>query len=135
MDGVVSGHWKGTYSGLRRAGLGAGRQDARRAQEMNQHEREKIYALQSDILGRLSKDKELLARVSFYPASSVPIVHSIFADEKIAEVIHYRMLEVLSHIFHIEGGKWHACKTCELDRKSTRLNSSHIPLSRMPSSA
>ena len=24
---------------------------------------------------------------------------------------------------------------CELDRKSTRLNSSHIPLSRMPSSA
>ncbi len=80
---------------------------------MNQHEREKIYALQSDILGRLSKDKELLARVSFYPASSVPIVHSIFADEKIAEVIHYRMLEVLSHIFHIEGGKWHACKTCE----------------------
>ena len=29
-----------------------------------------------------------------------------------------------------------ACQTCTLaDRKSTRLNSSHIPLSRMPSSA
>ena len=29
----------------------------------------------------------------------------------------------------------HSIKTSEADRKSTRLNSSHIPLSRMPSSA
>ena len=32
-------------------------------------------------------------------------------------------------------GKWIAYSGHALDRKSTRLNSSHIPLSRMPSSA
>ena len=35
---------------------------------------------------------------------------------------------------YAEGGKVTA-KYMKLDRKSTRLNSSHIPLSRMPSSA
>ena len=33
------------------------------------------------------------------------------------------------------GNNLKLVKTPELDRKSTRLNSSHIPLSRMPSSA
>ena len=32
-------------------------------------------------------------------------------------------------------GKIEALRKVSLDRKSTRLNSSHIPLSRMPSSA
>ena len=33
------------------------------------------------------------------------------------------------------GSRAEICQMTELDRKSTRLNSSHIPLSRMPSSA
>ena len=66
---------------------------------------DKIYALQSDILGRLSKEKDLLTRASFgSPSPSAP-ENKIFADERIA------------------------------DRKSTRLNSSHTDISRMPSSA
>ena len=38
-------------------------------------------------------------------------------------------------IFGATGGVMEAALRCALDRKSTRLNSSHIPLSRMPSSA
>ena len=33
------------------------------------------------------------------------------------------------------GGKYLEWEEFQIDRKSTRLNSSHIPLSRMPSSA
>ena len=35
----------------------------------------------------------------------------------------------------VYGAQWRSWPTREGDRKSTRLNSSHIPLSRMPSSA
>ena len=39
----------------------------------------------------------------------------------------------LVHLFGANIGSYHLAR--EIDRKSTRLNSSHIPLSRMPSSA
>ena len=45
---------------------------------------------------------------------------------------------LLTRIFEFEGGRWEfegGRWEFEGDRKSTRLNSSHIPLSRMPSSA
>ena len=44
-------------------------------------------------------------------------------------------------VYSVTGGDWDSLSTEigatkeERDRKSTRLNSSHIPLSRMPSSA
>ena len=46
--------------------------------------------------------------------------------------LHVRILVILSHSTHIA---YRFLAKDILDRKSTRLNSSHIPLSRMPSSA
>ena len=39
------------------------------------------------------------------------------------------------HDYMIDYGRWHWCDIADEDRKSTRLNSSHLKLSRMPSSA
>ena len=80
---------------------------------MNQKERGKIYALQSEILGRLSKEKDLLTRASFCSASPSAPANNTFADEKIAGTIRFRFLADLSHIFHQGSGKWYTCATCE----------------------
>src|ERR1051326_2426919 len=53
--------------------------------------------------------------------------------EKICEVLKCQPGDVLSHTNRKTLSKTPRRKT--RDRKSTRLNSSHIPLSRMPSSA
>ena len=47
------------------------------------------------------------------------------------DAVKYAKEKVKTHRDNLEGIEIHAHK----DRKSTRLNSSHIPLSRMPSSA
>ena len=52
-----------------------------------------------------------------------------FADESLVETA----MRHRSYVAENEGVE--SNERLELDRKSTRLNSSHIPLSRMPSSA
>ena len=47
----------------------------------------------------------------------------------------YQIIEKARRTGKIEKGTNEVTKAIERDRKSTRLNSSHIPLSRMPSSA
>ena len=43
--------------------------------------------------------------------------------------------DISTYIYNNETDYYNSYKESILDRKSTRLNSSHIPLSRMPSSA
>ena len=44
-------------------------------------------------------------------------------------------LDIQGYLNTVEARKREAQQQMDKDRKSTRLNSSHIPLSRMPSSA
>ena len=56
--------------------------------------------------------------------------------QMINETSKWLMTTQLSH--NMAGGwkwGWATCETLHLDRKSTRLNSSHTDISRMPSSA
>ena len=54
------------------------------------------------------------------------------------DLTNHQMVIEMIHAPHLPcDDKFHKCETLKglIDRKSTRLNSSHIPLSRMPSSA
>ena len=60
----------------------------------------------------------------------IVILHSIYMGEAMKGLIFLGIvIPMRSH-----GGGWHA-NTAKVDRKSTRLNSSHPSSSRMPSSA
>ena len=70
---------------------------------------------------------------------------SVIVTRKLPDVIETRMCELFDTRLNSDDHPMsqaelvEAVKSCEVlvptDRKSTRLNSSHIPLSRMPSSA
>ena len=54
------------------------------------------------------------------------------------KVIVFKMIngeEIMGEVFNTFNDLWEIKHPSQIDRKSTRLNSSHIPLSRMPSSA
>ena len=55
----------------------------------------------------------------------------LYPHEVIPKVVQQNAVSFRS----LPGLYWHSWTNVNLDRKSTRLNSSHIPLSRMPSSA
>mgnify|MGYP003350100287 CR=1 FL=1 len=59
-------------------------------------------------------------------------VHGVITDHLVAAETAHRGLTTLEVVASMHERK---ARMAELDRKSTRLNSSHIPLSRMPSSA
>ena len=56
-------------------------------------------------------------------------------NNKFEKIYGDKWLEHNKELFETNLQAWGSNKTLATDRKSTRLNSSHIPLSRMPSSA
>ena len=60
--------------------------------------------------------------------------HFAYTRAELADIVRIKGYKNFQDV--VEGhGKGHGCEICKPDRKSTRLNSSHVALSRMPSSA
>ena len=65
----------------------------------------------------------------------IQIIHDRSIDEEIMEILKNLNLNNFTKYLDIQGVGENGPHLGDQDRKSTRLNSSHIPLSRMPSSA
>ena len=73
---------------------------------------------------QLTTMDSIVARYPRKRSAIMPLLHFV---QSIEGYVTSEGIEVISQKIDVE--------TAEVDRKSTRLNSSHIPLSRMPSSA
>ena len=98
--------------------------------------------LKSDLIQELERQKQVLATFRSNPDIAEDVLNQVLGDIEQASQSLFSMTGKIGQYLRenewlmsikqrtsIPGG------ACELDRKSTRLNSSHIPLSRMPSSA